>query len=82
MNSGDQELTQQLGMIKKRTRTYSTRIDKNQDINPISPEIINLEIKVVEVLKRYQNKVTTSPATNQPVIAAAQPKMEKIYFAN
>lgn len=41
--------------VKKRARSYSMRSDKNGDSGSnISPEILDLEKQVVDVLKRYQ----------------------------
>ena len=52
---GEEYKLEDSASVKKRTRSYSMRSDKNGDSgNNISPEILDLEKQVVDVLKRYQ----------------------------
>ena len=52
---GEEYKLEDSASVKKRARSYSMRSDKNGDSgNNISPEILDLEKQVVDVLKRYQ----------------------------
>lgn len=52
---GEEYKLEDSASVKKRARSYSMRSDKNGDSgNNISPEILDLEKQVVDVLKKYQ----------------------------
>jgi hypothetical protein len=52
---GEEYKLEDSASVKKRARSYSMRSDKNGDSGSnISPEILDLEKQVVDVLKKYQ----------------------------